>query len=84
MYSAESPARVRGVAWHPNFEGTPMVIAISAATHDECKRKLGDIGAAAPKGRSYHSTSGPLEAPMVFDTWQRSAVTCIASDPTAT
>ena len=42
---------------------------MSASTYDECMRKLDAAGAAAPKGRSYHSTFGPPEALMVFDVW---------------
>lgn len=42
---------------------------MSAATYDECMRMLDAAGAAAPKGRSYHSAFGPPEALMVFDVW---------------
>jgi hypothetical protein len=43
--------------------------AMSAASYDECIRRLDDAGAGAPSGRSYHTCFGPDGQLRVVDVW---------------
>jgi hypothetical protein len=47
--------------------------SMDRAKYDECMRKLEAAGAAAPKGRSYHSCFGEGDKLMVFDIWDSQA-----------
>jgi hypothetical protein len=43
--------------------------SFSAATYDECIRRLDQAGAAAPPGRLYHSAFTVGDGIHVFDVW---------------
>ena len=43
--------------------------AMSAASYDECVKRLVKAGAGHPKGRRYHASFGPADKLMVFDVW---------------
>src|SRR5437773_74893 len=46
---------------------------MSTAQYDDIMKRLDAAGAAAPKGRSYHSAFGPPDNLMVFDVWDSQA-----------
>ena len=47
--------------------------AMSAASYDECLKRLKRAGAGHPAGRSYHASFGPNDKLMVFDVWSSQA-----------
>jgi hypothetical protein len=46
---------------------------MSAEKYDGIMKSLDAAGAAAPKGRTHHSTFGPPDALMVYDIWESQA-----------
>ena len=46
---------------------------MTAQQYDDVMRKLDQAGAAAPKGRTYHSCFGSGDKMMVFDIWESQA-----------
>jgi len=43
--------------------------AMTSEKYDECMRRLGAAGAAAPAGRLYHACYGSADRLRVFDVW---------------
>lgn len=50
---------------------SPM--GMTAATYDECIKRLKKAGAGHPAGRTYHACFGPPDKLMVFDVWTSQA-----------
>ncbi len=52
------------------FSPTPTM---SAATYDECIKRLKKAGAGHPAGRTYHACFGTADSVKVFDVWTSQA-----------